>query len=226
MRHVPWVSDRAPPTTRGASDPRCRVQPSAARNGRHGPETRVAGSFVDTNFMSFFRNSDCVTKGATTAQRSVRSNKLMAGRSGLIRLRHLPLRIFRVHPSVCPYEMGVQQAPTASGCTRQPPVAGQCFPPIPPGQELREPAQCATSVPSVSTVRRAVRRSVWRRSVLFQRRRATVGAVHPAVGPANQRRRDYLADRRASRYPWDGGWLIWDVLSTTHLGYDTHWPSR
>ena len=90
MRHVPWVSDRAPPTTRGASDPRCRVQPSAARNGRHGPETRVAGSFVDTNFMSFFRNSDCVTKGATTAQRSVRSNKLMAGRSGLIRLRHLP----------------------------------------------------------------------------------------------------------------------------------------
>ena len=118
--------------------------------------------------------------------------------------------------------MGVQQAPTASGCTRQPPVAGQCFPPIPPGQELREPAQCATSVPSVSTVRRAVRRSVWRRSVLFQRRRAAVGAVHPAVGPANQRRRDYLADRRASRYPWDGGWLIWDVLSTTHLGYDTH----
>ena len=103
-----------------------------------------------------------------------------------------------------------------------PPVAGQCFPPIPPGQELREPAQCATSVPSVSTVRRAVRRSVWRRSVLFQRRRATVGAVHPAVGPANRRRRDYLAEGRASRYPWDGGWLIWDVLSTTHLGYDTH----
>ena len=70
--------------------PRCRVQPPAARDGRHGPETRVAGSFVDTNFMSFFRNSDCVTKGATTAQRSVRSNKLMAGRSGLIRPRHLP----------------------------------------------------------------------------------------------------------------------------------------
>ena len=90
-----------------------------------------------------------------------------------------------------------------------PPVAGQCFPPIPPGQELREPAQCATSVPSVSTVRRAVRRSVWRRSVLFQRRRATVGAVHPAVGPANQRRRDYLADGRASRYPL--GWRLVDL---------------
>ena len=70
--------------------PRCRVQPPAARDAAIGPETRVAGSFVDTNFMSFFRNSDCVTKRATPAQRSVRSNELMAGRSGLIRHRHLP----------------------------------------------------------------------------------------------------------------------------------------
>ena len=82
-------------------------------------------------------------------------------------------------------------------------------PQSPLGQELREPAQCATSVPSVSTVRRAVRRSVWRRSVLFQRRRAAVGAVHPAVGPANPRRRDYLAESRASRYPL--GWRLVDL---------------
>ena len=124
---------------------------------------------------------------------------------------------FFVSTSVCPYEMGVQQAPTASGCTRQPPVAGQCFPPIPPGQELREPAQCATSVPSVSTVRRAVRRSVWRRSVLFQRRRAAVGAVHPAVGPANPRRRDYLAESRASRYPL--GWRLVDLGCALYYTY-------
>ena len=124
---------------------------------------------------------------------------------------------FFVSTSVCPYEMGVQQAPTASGCTRQPPVAGQCFPPIPPGQELREPAQCATSVPYVSTVRRAVRRSVWRRSVLFQRRRAAVGAVHPAVGPANPRRRDYLAEGRASRYPL--GWRLVDLGCALYYTY-------
>jgi len=121
-----------------------------------------------------------------------------------------------IPPSV-PYEMGVQQAPTASGCTEQPPVASQCFPPIPPGQELREPAQCATSVPYVSTVRRAVRRSVWRRSVLFQRRRAAVGAVHPAVGPANHRRRDYLADSRASRYPL--GWRLVDLGCALYYTY-------
>ena len=29
-----------------------------------------------------------------------------------------------------------------------------------------------------------------------------------------------MAEHHAT--PWDGGWLIWDVLSTTHLGYDTH----
>ena len=90
-------------------------------------------------------------------------------------------------------------------------------PPIPPGQELREPAQCATSVPYVSTVRRAVRRSVWRRSVLFQRRRAAVGAVHPAVGPANPRRRDYLAESRASRYPL--GWRLVDLGCALYYTY-------
>ena len=31
-----------------------------------------------------------------------------------------------------------------------------------------------------------------------------------------------MAEHHAT--PWDGGRLIWDVLSTTHLGYDTHGP--